>query len=68
MAKRKRSIELVDKNIHYDVEEGIVKVVRFDPNTMTVDVNVHVKDQKVRAERIRFAQLPKNIKILVRPL
>ncbi len=68
MAKKKRSIELVDQNITYDVDEGVVKVIRLDPNTMTVDVNVHVEGQKARPERIRFAQLPKHIKKLVRPL
>lgn len=68
MAKRKKSIELAGKDIYYDIDEGTVKVIRLDPNTMTVDVNIRIDGQKTRAERIRFAQLPKHIKILVRPL
>ena len=65
---KKRSIDLADKDIHYNVDEGVVKVIRLDPNTMTVDINIHTKAKKTRSERIKFAQLPKHIKQLARPL
>ncbi|MEA3372061.1 MAG: hypothetical protein U9Q62_00080 [Campylobacterota bacterium] len=68
MAKKKRAIELSDKNIEYDTEEGRVKVIRFNPNNQSVDVNLYVKEEKVKSVSIAFAHLPKPIKKLVRPL
>ena len=68
MAKKKQSIELSDKNIEYDTEEGRIKVIRFNPNNQSVDVNLYVEGEKVRSIAIAFAHLPKPIKKLVRPL
>ena len=68
MAKKKKSIDLADKNIEYSLNDDSIKVIHFNPNTMTVDINIHSEGQKVRSESIRFAQLPKHIKQLVRPI
>jgi hypothetical protein len=68
MGKKKKVIDLSSQEITYAIEEGSVKVVRFDPNRMTVDINIHAENEKVRSATIPFAQLPKTIKQLVRPL
>ena len=68
MAKRKKSIDLTTQNIEFQSDEGAVKVIRFNPNTMTVDVNIHQEGMKVRSESIPFAHLPKPVKQRIRPL
>lgn len=68
MAKKKKSIDLSSQNISYETDDGTVKILRFNPNMMTVDINIYAEGEKVRPLSIRFAQLPKHIKQLVRPL
>ena len=67
MAKKKKAIELSDKNIEYDTEEGRVKVIRFNPNNKSVDINLYAKGEKARSLSIAFAHLPKPVKQLVKP-
>ena len=67
MAKKKKSIDLSSKNIEYDTEEGHVKVIRFNPNNKSVDINLYVEGEKTRSLSIAFAHLPKPVKQLVKP-
>jgi hypothetical protein len=68
MGKKKKVIDLSSQEITYAIEEGSVKVVRFDPNRMTVDINIRDENENVRSATIPFAQLPKAIKRLIHPL
>ena len=68
MAKRKKSVDLTMQNIEFQSDEGVVRIVRFNPNTMTVDVNIHQEGMKVRSETLPFAHLPKPLKQRIRPL
>lgn len=68
MAKKKHSLDLSSRDITYESDEGSIKVLRFNPNAMTVDITICEAGQKVRLRTIPFAHLPKPIKRLVRPL
>ena len=62
MAKRKKpTIEISD--VSYTTEDGaLVKVIKFNPTKMSVDINIHKEGEKVESRSIAFAHLPKKIK------
>lgn len=68
MAKKKKTLDLASQEITYEVEEGTVKVIRFNPKLMTVDINIYAENETVRSATIPFAQLPKPIKQRIHPL
>lgn len=68
MAKKKKSVDLSARNITYETDDGTVKILRFNPNMMTVDINLYTADNQTEAKCIPFAHLPKPVKKLVRPL
>ncbi|MEA3523240.1 MAG: hypothetical protein U9R50_09695 [Campylobacterota bacterium] len=62
MAKKKKSVELSDKNITCKVNELDYKLIRFYPSAMSVDVKEIGEDSKKGMQNIPFAHLPKEIK------
>ncbi len=66
MAKKKKSVELSDKNITCKVNEITYKVIRFYPSAMSVDVKEIGENTKKGMQNIPFAHLPKEIKKLVK--
>jgi hypothetical protein len=67
MAKKKKTIDLLDKNITFQTKEQTVKVLSLNLNSMDVEVIV-MEDEKKKVKKMPFAHLPKEIKKLVRPL
>jgi len=67
MAKKKKTIELLDKNIIFQIKEQTVKVLSLNLNSMDVEVIV-MEDEKKKVKKMPFAHLPKEIKKVVRPL
>ena len=67
MAKKKKTIELLDKNIIFQTKEQTVKVLSLNLNSMDVEVIV-MEDEKKKVKKMPFAHLPKEIKKVVRPL
>jgi hypothetical protein len=67
MAKKKKTIDLLDKNIIFKTKEQTVKVLSLNLNSMDVEVIV-MEDEKKKVKKMPFAHLPKEIKKLVRPL
>jgi hypothetical protein len=66
--KKKKSIELSDKKIKFNIEKRFFKVIRYYPTAMTVDVMESDEDGvKVGLKNLAFAHLPKDIKKLVKP-
>jgi len=66
MAKKKKSVKEI-KDVSYKTEDGaLVKVIKFNPEKMSVDINIHIEGQKVESKSIAFAHLPKNIKKLIK--
>ncbi|MFA5455666.1 MAG: hypothetical protein WC272_10150 [Sulfurimonas sp.] len=67
MAKEKKSIELSDKKISFNLERASYNVIRFFPTKMTVDVMVFEDGIKEGVKTIPFAHLPKEIKKIIKP-
>ncbi len=66
--KKKKVINLSDQNISYVEKERHIKIISINPNNMDVEVSVAVEGEKKKIMMIPLAQLPKEIKKLVRPL
>jgi hypothetical protein len=67
MAKKKKTIDLSDKNIIFQTKEQTVKVLSLNLNSMDVEIIV-IEDEKKKVRKMAFAHLPKEIKKVVRPL
>jgi len=67
MAKKKKAVELTQKNLSF-TERGITyKLIRFKPENMTVDVIRYESDKKLDSYNIPFAHLPRELKRVVKP-
>lgn len=64
--ENKKTIELSDKKITFDIEKTSYKVIRFYPTKMTLDVMVFENNEKQGMQNIPFAHIPKNIKKLIK--
>jgi hypothetical protein len=68
MAKKKAILSLEDRIIEFITEDGaLVKLIKYNPNTMRVDINIYESDKKVKSTTIAFAHLPKAIKKVINP-
>ena len=67
MAKKKPTLDFSDKNITFKIKEQVVKVLSLNLNSMNVEV-IEIEDKKKKVRKMPFAQLPKEIKKVVRPL
>lgn len=68
MAKKKKVINLSDQNISYVEKERHIKVISINPNNMDVEVSISVEGEPKKVMMLPLAQLPKEIKKLVRPI
>ncbi len=66
MAKKKKSIELSDKKISFEMQKTLYKVIRFFPSQMTLDVMVFEEGEKIGMRNIPFAHIPKEIKKIIK--
>ncbi len=67
MAKKKRSVELSDRDIRCIIDDIEYKIIRFYPARMTVDVKATEKNAQKGQQNIPFAHLPKATKQLIKP-
>ncbi len=67
MAKDKKSIELLENKISFNLERNSYSVIRFFPTKMTVDVMVFENGVKQGIKTLPFAHLPKEIKKIIKP-
>ncbi|MEA2111249.1 MAG: hypothetical protein U9P71_04280 [Campylobacterota bacterium] len=67
MAKKKKSIEYSSENILFIIDKIKYKLIRFHPSSMAVDVKIIEDDAQKGMVKIGFAQLPREIKQLVKP-
>lgn len=68
MAKKKKSIELSDKKIKFNIEKRFFKAIRYYPTAMTLDVmEFDNKGEKVGMQNLAFAHVPKDVKKLIKP-
>jgi hypothetical protein len=67
--KKKKVINLSDQNISYIEKERHIKIISINPNNMDVEVSISVEgEKKKKVMMLPLAQLPKEIKKLVRPI
>jgi len=64
--KSKKTIELSDKKISFEIEKISYKVVRFYPTKMTLDVLVFENGEKQGMKNIPFSHIPKEMKKLIK--
>jgi 5-formyltetrahydrofolate cyclo-ligase len=67
MAKKKKIIDLSKQNIEYTQENSVYKVLRFNPEYMTVHVSKQEESEKKDIIDMPFAHLPKAIKKIIKP-
>ncbi len=67
MAKKKKSVDLQEKEIFFEIEQKRYKAVRFYPSNMTVDVTEYVGERKNGQTNMAFAHLPKAAKQQIKP-
>lgn len=68
MAKKKKSIELSDKKIKFNIEKRFFKAIRYYPTAMTLDVmEFDENNSKVGAINLAFAHIPKEVKKMIKP-
>ncbi len=68
MAKKKKTINLSEKNITYTDQEQTLKVISINLNSMEVEVSITVEGEKKKVIRMPLGHLPKEVKKLVRPV
>jgi len=67
MAKKKQTLDFTNDNITFNIKEQSVKVLTLNLNNMNVEVIV-TEDEKKKVRKMPFAQLPKEIKKVLRPI
>ena len=67
MAKKKKSIDLRDKNLEFTENSITYKLLRFKAEEMTLDVIRYENGTKLDQYNIPFAHLPKAMKKLIKP-
>jgi len=67
MAKKKKISDLSKENIEYMQDNTKYKVVRFNPEYMTVHVIKFEENKKQEIVDMPFAHLPKAIKKIIKP-
>jgi hypothetical protein len=66
MAKKKESIDLLKRNLEFEIQHVKYKAVRFDQEHMSIEIVC--LDKSIQGlTSISFSQLPKEIKKLVKP-
>ena len=68
MSKKKKTINLSDKNITFKEKEELYRLLNFSQNSMNVEVSIVGDNGKKRVQKMAFAHLPKHIKKLIRPI
>lgn len=67
MGKKKKTLDFSNDDIHFKLKEQTIKVLSLNQNSMDVEVIIVEKGKK-SVSKMPFAQLPKEIKKLLRPL
>jgi len=67
VAKKKKSVELSDQKITFNILKVSYKVIRYYPTSMELDVMVYEDDVKIGMQKIAFAHVPKEIKRIIKP-
>jgi hypothetical protein len=67
MGKKKQTLDFSSDNITFKIKEQSFKVLSLNLNSMDIEV-IEYEETKKKVTKMPFAQLPKDIKKLLRPL
>jgi len=67
MAKKKKTLDFSEQGISFKLKGQEIKILSLNQNSMDVEMIIH-EDEKKRVSKMPFAQLPKEIKKLLRPI
>ncbi|SFV52139.1 hypothetical protein MNB_SM-7-1216 [hydrothermal vent metagenome] len=67
MAKKKKSIDLREKKVLFEMENEEFMLERFYPSNMSVDVVKLIDGKRAGVTNLPFAHLPKKIKQYIKP-
>jgi hypothetical protein len=67
MAKKKKNIDLRDKNLEFSENGVTYKLLRFKAENMTLDVIRYENGIKIDEYNIPFAHIPKAMKKVIKP-
>lgn len=67
MAK-KTIIDLKSKNISFEQNNQVIKLLTFKKSNMTLDIAIYENGEYLKDSSIVFAHLPKKIKSIIKPL
>ncbi|MFT5659795.1 MAG: hypothetical protein ACI9TV_000422 [Sulfurimonas sp.] len=66
--KQKKSVELSDKKISFNIEKRFFKAIRYYPTSMNLDAMEFDEDgKKVGVVSLAFAHIPKEVKKMIKP-
>jgi len=64
--ENKKSVELSEQKITFEIEKISYRVIRFFSTKLTLDVMVYENGEKQGQQNIPFAHLPKSAKKLIK--
>ena len=67
MGKKKQTLDFSNQDIRFKIKEQSFKVLSLNLNSMDIEV-IEYEDTRKEVTKMPFAQLPKDIKKLLRPL
>jgi hypothetical protein len=67
MGKKKKTLDFSNENIRFKIKEQKFKVLSLNLNSMDIEV-IEYEETRKKVTKMPFAQLPKDIKKLLRPL
>ena len=67
MGKKKQTLDFSNEDITFKVKEQSFKILSLNLNSMDIEV-IEYEETKKKVTKMPFAQLPKEIKKLLRPL
>ena len=67
MGKKKQTLDFSSQDITFKIKEQSFKVLSLNLNSMHIEV-IEYEDTRKKVTKMPFAQLPKDIKKLLRPL
>jgi len=67
MGKKKQTLDVSSQDITFKIKEQSFKVLSLNLNSMDIEV-IEYEETRKKVTKMPFAQLPKEIKKLLRPL
>lgn len=68
MAKKRKNIELADKEIEFEVDKVLYKVLRYNAQSQNIEVLAFEDGKKLGVQKIPFAHIPRSIKQKIKPI